>query len=126
MKVQELINELKKWDPNSEVVVGGVPIYFIEELPGYYDGSYCELIQDDKKKPYYNIDGIKFTRAGKKVSLNIMSIEDVLWNVNTKQDLDNVKIEIDKSMSEDSILSINNRVNNIKKEIIDFFNKEEK
>lgn len=125
MKVQELINELKKCDQDSEVVVGGVPIYFIQELPGYYDGSYCELIQDEKKKPYYNIDGMKFTRAGKKVSLTLMSIEDVLWNVHSKQDLDNVKIEIDKSLSEDSILSINNRIDNIKKEVIDYFNKEE-
>lgn len=80
MTTKDLIKRLQEVDPegNTEVVVGSDPIYFVEHLPGYYDGAYVTLIQDHGKDPYYNITGAKVTRAGSKVKIHLMSVEDIL------------------------------------------------
>lgn len=99
MKTRELIKVLQEVDPEgeSEVIVNGDPIYFAENLPGYYDGWYSVLIQDHSKDPYYNITGIRQTRAGDKVRLHLMSMEDVL--------LDNPEaiVELDSSLGPERI-----------------------
>jgi hypothetical protein len=82
MTTNELIEALKKEDPqgDAEVVVGGTPIYYVDRQPGYYDGSYSKLIIDESKKPFYCVKGIKHTRAGMKLKLVTMNMEDVLDN----------------------------------------------
>jgi len=75
-----LIAALQEADPEgtAEVVVGGSPIYFLERLPGYYDGAYSVLIQDHTKDPYFNIIGMKFTRSGTKLKVVTMNSDDIL------------------------------------------------
>lgn len=103
MKVAQLIKELELCSPDAEVVVNNEPIYFIEELPGYYDGSFQKLIQNESKSPFYNIEGTKFTREGNKVRLNVMSFEDVIWNSFDEKDLNNIQFIFDKSLGPDKI-----------------------
>ena len=59
MKTKELIKELQELDPTgeTEVVCGCGDIYFVEELPAYYDGRLGVLIKDESKKPYYHVKG---------------------------------------------------------------------
>lgn len=43
MKVKELIEELKKYDPEAVVCAGFDPIQAIEQLPSYWDGYVAEV-----------------------------------------------------------------------------------
>lgn len=96
MTTNELIERLKREDPEgtAEVIVHGNPIYALERLPGYYDGSFGRLIQDPKKAPWYNIVGFCETRAGTKLRLCTMSMEDVI-----DEDPEAI-IELDPSLGE--------------------------
>ena len=82
MKSKELIKQLQELDPlgEIEVCVGNEDIYFAERLPAYYDGRLQVLILDEKKKPYYHIDGLKITGKGDKIKLHTVSLEDILWH----------------------------------------------
>lgn len=81
MKVEKLIEELKKCNPEAEVICNGDgPIYFLEPKPGYYDGHTPILIQDDSKSPYYNIIGYKWDASKEKIVLQSMNFEDCLWD----------------------------------------------
>ncbi len=79
MKVKELIKELEAMDQDADVVVGNVPIYFVEQLPYYYDGRMGRLIQD-KTISGYNIVGYTWPNDSPKVSLQLMGLEDCLEN----------------------------------------------
>lgn len=69
MKVKDLIEELKKCDP--EAIVSG--LYYIDQLPGYYDGAYqYPIIENHQIKEYV------ISRTGTKVCLIRTSLEDVL------------------------------------------------
>lgn len=127
MKVKELIEQLSKCDPEAEVIAEGKCIYFIEELPGYYDGSYQVLIQD-KSSPYFNIKGVEFTRANKKVRLNMMDFEDVIQAFTEEDYINNLIFKFDPSLREDTILSLEKRISEIKTEALDWIknNKENK
>lgn len=50
MKTKELIRRLQEEDPTGEleVTVGKTDIYFIQTLPGYYDGCYQVLKRDQE------------------------------------------------------------------------------
>ena len=78
MTTAELIEALKKADPEgtTQVVVGNRPIYTVGNEPAYYDGCMQILVQDESRKPYFNIVGMKVTRAGRKVRLRLYDIED--------------------------------------------------
>jgi GrpB-like predicted nucleotidyltransferase (UPF0157 family) len=80
MKTKELIKLLQEEDPSGELEcnVDGKDIYFVEKIPGYYDGAYKVLIRDDSKKNQYNINGISIRRDGWKVVLKTMGYDDVL------------------------------------------------
>lgn len=80
MKTRELIEWLQKEDPTGELeaCVNNVPIYTVERQPAYYDGPLQMLIQDESKKPYYNIVGFKVTHKGQKVKLMTMDVGDCL------------------------------------------------
>jgi len=111
MKTKELIALLKKLDPegNIEVTVGNTPIYTVDKEPAYYDGCRWELIQDSSKDPYYNIEGIKVTDKGCKISISPMELYDVLThNINcqiimdfeNEWPYDHYKVSIDNIIKE--------------------------
>lgn len=88
MKVKELISYLQKCDPEAHVNSSGDgPIYYVDQLPGYYDGDYGILLTDPKKDPFYSIIGYEFSRKGTKVILKTMNLEDCLLNTENKEEL---------------------------------------
>jgi hypothetical protein len=94
MTTKELIQRLQEEDPegNTEVVVGGEPIHWIENLPAYYDGRCGSLILDHSKDPYYNIVGYRVRESGRKVRLGTVDLEDVLYdNPNATVDLSDLQ-----------------------------------
>ncbi len=80
MKTKELIKRLQAEDPSGEieVCVGSSDIYYLEELPAYYDGRLYTLIRDESKQPFYDVTGMRITGQGRKVSIKLMDLEDVL------------------------------------------------
>lgn len=81
MTTKELIRRLEELDPEGtlEVAIGGCePIYVVERLPAYYDGSLQVLIQDRALDPYFNVVGGKIVRSGEKIRLSAYTIEDLL------------------------------------------------
>lgn len=123
MKVKELLKELAGMDPEAEVVCGDGGVYFVEQLPGYYDGHYEELIHDDSKKPYYSLKGIKYTRSGTKVVFHTMNAEDLIWNCETEADLDKLEFKFE-NMSSDQIDRIQQMIKEKKQEFINYLNEE--
>lgn len=118
MKTKDLILELQKCDPNAEVVVGGEPIFFIEQLPGYYDGSYQKLIQNKSKN--YNIKGIEFTRAGTKVKIHCLSVEDIIWNEESLDAAKKLEFKFDPSLNLSQIEWFKNHIAKILKDLEDY------
>lgn len=82
MKTKELIRILQELDPSGEVEVnaGGGDIYSAETLPAYWDGALNVLIRDPSKSPYYDVIGMEEIRGGDKIRLNIMSLDDVIFD----------------------------------------------
>lgn len=75
MKSKDLIALLQKEDPTGETEVvmdDGRDIFFLESLPGYWDGCYTTLIRDPSKKPYYDIVGAKYRSDGRKIKIRAM------------------------------------------------------
>lgn len=81
MKTKDLIKELQEQDPSGELecVVGGEPIFFLQNLPAYYDGSLQYLIQDPDKAGSYNVVGAKFIDKGRKIEISTLTIENAIW-----------------------------------------------
>jgi hypothetical protein len=90
MKVRELIKELEKLDPELDVTDGTQAAYYVDVMPGYYDGCFTRLYRDDKKLPYYNVTGCKIIGKENKVVLRFMGWDDVIGNDT------NVKVEFDE------------------------------
>ena len=83
MKTKELIEELRRLDPNGDtdvVLHKSMPIHYVERLPGYYDGCYEQLIEDPAQKPYYAVLGTKIKVKDDKICLIGLSYEDVVFN----------------------------------------------
>lgn len=126
MKVKDLLKELQAMDPESEVVVGGEAIHFVEELPGYYDGHYEVLIEDPSKKPYYSVDGMKFTRADKKVKLHTLTINDIIWNCDSREEVEKIKWEFDSGLHQQQKAHIEAEINKSKEEFFNYLKGEGK
>lgn len=123
MKTKELIKQLNEADPegNSEVNIhGSGDIFHCESLPGYYDGCYEILIRNKGKEPFYNLEGIMFTKEGSKVIIKAYDFKDGLWDNNGT-----FPIIFDKSMDEHSKERILNEYLE-EKEIVDKYIKNEK
>ena len=118
MKTKDLILELQKCDPNAEVVVGGEAIFFIEELPGYYDGSYQKLIQNESNN--YNIKGIEFTRSGTKVKIHCLSVEDIIRNEESVAAAKKLEFIFDPSLSPLQVEEFKNQIKKILKELEEY------
>lgn len=80
MKTKELIRRLNELDPTGEIEcsVSGHDVFFCESLPAYYDGCYQQLLRDDRKKPYYDIIGVRICGQGEKINLRTVSAEEFL------------------------------------------------
>ncbi len=79
MKSSQLIALLQELDPSGEVdvVVGGLPIFYVEGLEGYYDGAFQRLVLDHEKKGF-NVSAIEIRRDGSKIDLHTLSVEDAI------------------------------------------------
>ena len=124
MKVKELLKELASMDPEAEIVCGNGGVYFVEQLPGYYDGSYESLIHDESKGPYYSLKGIEYTRSGTKVVFHTMNAEDLIWNCESLGDLELLEFKF-SNISPEQIERIKKNIDNKKQEFINYL-KEEK
>jgi hypothetical protein len=125
MKVKNLIKELEKLDQESEVTIGGSAIYCVEQLPGYYDGYYEKLIEDESKKPFYSVIGIEFTRANTKVELKTLDVSDILWNCDSEDELDKIIIKFDPSLGDFETNHAKERIEKIKIALLAYFKKED-
>lgn len=81
MKTKELIRRLMEEDPSGEleVCVDNVDIFYVEGLPGYYDGASQILIRDETKKGY-NIIGGRYNTKQNKICIHTLSIYDAISN----------------------------------------------
>jgi len=118
MKNKDLIEKLQKLDPEATVVIGGGCIHFAWELPGYFDGHYEELILDKSKEPFYSVKGLRFRDDGTKIVLNQLSLEDIIWNCESLQDLNELEFTFNKTMSLEKINYLKNKIESIKREVI--------
>lgn len=110
MRVKDLIKELSKLDPEAVVNTSKGPIHFVDQLPGYYDGCYEELIIDPKLSPYYDIVGMKFSKDKTKVILRDVDISDLIYNCDSKEEMNALKWEFDKSIHPETIARIKKKV----------------
>lgn len=124
MKAKELIQELMKMDPEAEVVVDGDAIHFVEQLPGYYDGYYETLIENPSKKPYYSVEGVRFSKAKQKIRLHMLRIDDIIWNCENKEEVNALKWEFDASVSGDTKSKILKTIEEEKEKYFDYLKKE--
>ena len=94
MTVKELIDELKKCDPDVTVCVDNEEVYICEQLPAYWDGYLQQLIHDPELagKYHYSIIGVKITENGQKVRLKSIGPIDTIY--------DNPKIPIEIDISD--------------------------
>lgn len=123
MKVKELLKELTNMDPEAEIVCGDGGVYFVEQLPGYYDGYYEKLIHDESKKPYYSVKGLEYSRSGTKVVFHTMNAEDIIWNCNSLEELNLIEFKF-SNMSPDHIERIKTMIEEKKQEFIKYLNEE--
>jgi hypothetical protein len=102
MKSIDLIQKLRDIDPSGEleVVCGECDIWFLESLPAFYDGKLVTLIKDKAKEPFYNISGAKISTKGKKITLKLMGLGDVL--------IDNWSAKIDLSECPNGHIEVEN------------------
>ncbi|SRR6266705_837100 len=86
MKTKELIAALQEEDPTgeSEVQAEGIPIFFVEKLPAWYDGPMNVLEQDKTGR----VTGYKVTKIGSKIRLHTVSLaEFIIENPDKEVDL---------------------------------------
>jgi len=84
MKTKDLIKRLQEADPSGEVecCVGNLDIYFVEDLPSYYDGALQVLVHDESiRDKCWSVIGGKLIRTGqRKIQIHTLSIEDALFD----------------------------------------------
>lgn len=81
MKTKELIRQLQEADPTGEleVTVGKEAIWFVQTLPGYYDGCHQVLKHDpDKVGKEFSIVGAEIRAEGRHLDLEIGHLEHLL------------------------------------------------
>lgn len=79
MKTSELIAQLKRADPEGNLVVnieGALP-FFVQTLPAYYDGDLFDLERDEELN-CYNVKGAIFRRTGLKVEIATIDLRSAL------------------------------------------------
>lgn len=86
--VRDLIEELQKCDPDAIVNTRSGPVHYVDQLPGYYDGPYQILVDHST---------MKYTKQGTKVFICDRTVEDMYFDCDSKEELDNVKIVVDPS-----------------------------
>jgi len=81
MKTSDLIRRLQEADPTGEAecVVGGDDIYFVENLPMYYDGLPTLLVHDpEKRNREWSVVGLRVPPSGEyKVRITTLGADDV-------------------------------------------------
>lgn len=100
MKTKDLIALLQQEDPSGEeevVLDDGRDIFFLETLPGYWDGCYTTLIRDPSQKPYYDIIGARYRSDGRKIKIRGMGWDDVISN-DSDAPVEVVDLFVDKRM----------------------------
>jgi hypothetical protein len=93
MTTSELIKLLQEADPDGTAHVrmdGGIP-YYVEHLPGYYDGSYSYIEKDEDGNERYVI-----TRQGSKVDIRCQDISDFIDNYLDLHDPNNLEYVLSK------------------------------
>ena len=75
MKVKDLIKELKECDQDAVVCVEGQAIWYVDQLPGYYDGCYDEVVEDDDGS-----ETLIVRDDGTKVVIKILELDRFLLN----------------------------------------------
>lgn len=81
MTTGELIKMLQEADPSGElpVCVGNHDVYFVQNLPAYYDGPLQQLVHDESKRgECWSIVGAKITTRGMKVDIVPLSIREAM------------------------------------------------
>lgn len=81
MKTAELIRQLQEADPSGEleVTVGKQDIFFLQVMPGYYDGCHQVLKRDPELEgKCYNIIGADIRSGGQHVCIETHSIRDAM------------------------------------------------
>lgn len=74
MNVKDLIAVLQTMPQDATVNCHGEPIWFVESLPGYFDGHYNELILDGGGYPA----GYRFCRDGEKVIIRTIGMTEII------------------------------------------------
>lgn len=93
MTTGELIKLLQEADPDGTAHVrmdGGIP-WFVEHLPGYYDGSYSYIEKDDDGNERYVI-----TRTGSKVDIRSRDINQFIDDYIDIHDPNNLEYVLSK------------------------------
>ena len=97
MKTKELIQQLQELDPEGDidVIIDGVPVWTVEDLPAYYDGLKPELIQLGHE--YFDIIGYRYTSKGRKISLRSCRLSDALVELMqaSYEPEEDIRVEID-------------------------------
>lgn len=73
MKTSEFIKLLQEEDPEgtANVTVGGDPVWYVERLPGYYDGSYIIEERDPELTgKCFDIRAVRYTKEGYKLNIH--------------------------------------------------------
>lgn len=80
MKTKELIRRLQEADPSGDIecCVGNVDVFYVENMPAYYDGTLQVLTRDPAKAPYYDVVGGSYVRQGRKINIVTLAISSVL------------------------------------------------
>lgn len=81
MKTNELIRRLQEADPSGdmEVTVGKTDIYFLQKIPGYYDGCHQILKRDSALEgECYNIIGAEIRSEGQHICIETHDIRTAL------------------------------------------------
>jgi hypothetical protein len=79
VKVKDLIEKLKTFEPDTEVCVDNVDILDVVQEPAYWDGC-LQILKRDENCNYYNVIGAKLESNGVKVVILPHSIEDATLN----------------------------------------------
>lgn len=83
MNTRDLIAALQEVDPTGDtlVCVNNDDVYLVHRQPAYYDGALTQLVIDETKRGRaYSVAGVKIIRSGDKVTIQCLSVEDVLAN----------------------------------------------
>jgi len=112
MRTKELIDALKKEDPSGElrVTINGEACWYVEQLPGYYDGYY-QYVEKENHFP----SKLYITKKDNKVVIHTLDWEDYIWDT-----ADIGRLVFDKGLRKDTIDAIKNEAKKIIVQVKDF------